>query len=329
MIKRILSQSQVSLILALGCLVLASCRSDREPVQPAESRFLRRDYYIVGGIEKQGVDPLAVRALDEIIYFAPLTPDAQGHVVVDEKFVSGLAILKSAKAPHAKLCLGAGDLGKIQTNAAAIQVFVDELKAICAKHGFTAVDVDWEGEMNAKTVYGPTMRPVIEQLQKAGLRVYVSMTGWSYNAAQAGSIADIVDGVHVQLYYQRGGPQPLSEIRDRVVPQFTAAGLAKEKFFAGFPLYAMSERTPELHYAGLLKAGANPDTNEFRHPNGQVFHYNGRPLMKAKVEYAREAGLGGVFTWYLCYDMPYASELSMLRLIDAAAGKVQPKQKEK
>jgi hypothetical protein len=305
------------LVLLLGLFVSVATAT-------AQSQFLRRDYYLMGSLEKQNIDPACLQTLDEIICFKPVTPDAQGHLVLDGQFLSQLATLKEKKAPATKLCLGVGSLANIQTNPAAIEVFAKDLTALCAKHGFASVDLGWQGEMNPKAVYEPTVRPIIEKLHAAKLKAYMYSTPWSYSMNQAKSIADIVDAVHIG-YYGAANAWALYEFEPRV-DAFVQAGIAKGKIFIGLPLFGHGGKAGELGFASLIKLGANPDENEFQDSKGNVFRYNGRPLIKEKVEYAKRTGLGGVFTWVMNYDGPYGSESSLLAIIDAAAGK-QPAKK--
>lgn len=320
--------------LALGAMVWTAAlhifpaMAGPPPAARKPRPMLRLDYYVAGRWERlPDYDAAALQTLDVAIFFVPLVPDAAGHLAPGATFAPALAHLKLHKNAGTRIWLGLGSLTPVTRNAPALTTLIAELQALCDQHGFGGIDLDWEDAVRPED-YGRVVAQIYAACHPAGRLLAVSVGPDGGYAAKVRAAGAAVDYVNVQAYYSTMNGFTVPQLQARMEAFTRSAGVPPEKICLGLPLYgaaAVNKSTGgkewSLGYRALLGAGAAAEQNAWTDPARHLtYYYSGLTLIKDKVDYAQRAGFGGIFTWEMTMDAPYAGTQSLLRTIDGAMG---------
>ena len=290
----------------------------QQAVAKAEGPMLRLDYYVADRWEQEKeYDAARLQSLDVAIFFYPLKPDNSGHLPLPATFDKALANLKAHIKPNTKIWLGLGDLAGVKDRPKALSTMVGDLTALCGKHGFSGVDLDWEGNIGAED-YERVVRRIAKGCHPQGITVSLSINPGPH-VKRAKAAAPHADYVLLQAYYDAMNDWSVEEVK-QFVHKYVDAGIPKRKLCVGFPLYgAANAEKNAMGYKAIIAAGGSSEGNRWTDPkSGITYRYSGQPLIQEKAAYARRAGLRGIFTWEMTCDLPYSSPQSLLRTIDGA-----------
>ena len=198
--------------------------------------------------------------------------------------------------------------------------FATKLVEFVVKHGFDGLDVDLEGP-SITADYGP----FIALLRDACTARHILLTAALSQGYGGASVPDSAlrhfDFINLMAYDGTGpwnpqapGQHASMAMAEQTVAYWLKRGLAKEKAVLGVPFYGYgfgaAFKSRDYPYAEILKEFPGAEQVD---QIGDTIWYNGKPTIRAKCDYVRKVGLGGVMIWSLDTDAP--GEHSLLKVI--------------
>jgi autotransporter-associated beta strand protein len=290
--------------------------------------FDRMDYFVENRYGPATPTQSATKLETAIVFNqgAYMEPDSNGHLSLPANFIERVAFVRNA-SPNAKLTLGVFSLRHIVSKPTALQTFMGEVQGLIDTHGFTGIDIDWEDMPNAATYvspanYGATIKAISDEFRPKGIVVSTSHAHGAQYETYVSAIANVVDYVNLQFYFAQSNAMDLTTFKSRL-SAFIGRGLKASQIRIGLPSYGMTAQSNAtsdkwrswnaLRNAGVDLTQANQWTDS---GNGQIYYFSGLNLIAAKINYARDNGFAGVFTWELTQDTNYDHALSINRRID-------------
>ncbi len=187
--------------------------------------------------------------------------------------------------------------------------FVRDAKAFCIKNGFDGIDYDWEHPSGATQLadYADLICTTSTDFHRSGLLVTVAQAGWQ-DLGQ--STYRCVDRIHL-MSYDHDFPQATLAKAIADVKRVFDAGCPAEKICLGIPFYGRDATGATKSYAELVGEGESQSDPSIT----EGYAFNSIELVKEKVAYAKEVGLGGVMIWELSQDA--SGVKSLLRAINS------------
>ena len=191
--------------------------------------------------------------------------------------------------------------------------FILNARRFCLENEFDGIDYDWEHPKGAVQInaFSILLAETHDEFSKHGLLVTLAQAGWQDLGQQA---YDVVDRVHL-MAYDHNFPQATFEKSKNDVDQLVQYGCPKSKIILGIPFYGRNKHRQAKSFAQLSK-----------HPNFDQdssivdgYAFNGRSLIKRKVDFAKNQKLGGIMIWELGQDVGAAQ--SLLRTIENTLSK--------
>lgn len=209
-------------------------------------------------------------------------------------------------------------------------IFIKSLKEIVDRYGLDGIDNDWEY---------PTMK---DQSYKGNLYLMRELSNYLHSPQEnklltmaitcgkyVGNISNgIIDGCYpcvdwfnVMTYDDFSTTTPYIhhstfELLETGYNYWVnTRGVPLKKFVGGIPVYGrasgITQSGTTLTYKSILEQGGDPDANEAvvtssSYNNGTTpytIYYNGRPLVRQKVDFCIEKGTAGVMFWEAGQDM--------------------------
>jgi GH18 family chitinase len=196
------------------------------------------------------------------------------------------------------------------------EAFCGKLLRYVKEHNFDGLDVDLEGPA-INTDYGPFVHLLSEKF-KADSKLLSAALSKGYGGKEVpDSALQCLDLVNIMSYDARGPWQPNNagqhsslEFAKQDVAYWLARGLPKSKAILGVPFYGygFGDAFSKGGYAYRTLLAKYPEAASAEQV-GKTIWYNGPPLLKAKAQWTREQGLGGIMIWSLDQDASGAESL--------------------
>lgn len=198
--------------------------------------------------------------------------------------------------------------------------FVAKLSAYVSTHNFDGLDVDLEGPSIGKD-YGVFIQDLAGALKPKGKLLTAALSQGYGGKNVPDSVFAHFDFINIMAYDGTGpwapdnaGQHSSLEMAKSSVKYWTERGLAKSKAVLGVPFYGYgfgeAFRKDGYRYSEIVAAYPGAEkTDEV----GKTIWYNGIPTIKAKAQYVKEQGLGGIMIWSL--DQDVKGERSLLSAI--------------
>ena len=189
--------------------------------------------------------------------------------------------------------------------------FTAKLAAYVTAHRFDGLDVDLEGPAVNKD-YGAFIHDLSRALKPKG-KLLTSALSQGYGGDKVpDSVFSTFDWVNIMAYDGTGpwnpkvsGQHSSLEFAKSNVEYWLKRGLPKSKAVLGVPFYGYgfgkAFRTRDYPYSELVTAYPGAENAD---QAGATIWYNGLATMRAKAEYVKAQGLGGVMIWSLNLDAP-------------------------
>lgn len=194
--------------------------------------------------------------------------------------------------------------------------FLNDLVAFAKLYDITGYDIDWEYPNTAKQWqdYNNLILEASKLFKENGLKLSSAQamgTGLSLESLKA------LDRINIMAYDNYGTTNNHSTFYNsavRIIDNFKSKGIDPQKLILGVPYYGVKvdsyfEQWDYKHiYDQMIEA------NEF--DPGKNLHggwgFNGPNVIRDKVVYALEKGIGGVFCWQMKNDIPDFSSTDSL-----------------
>ena len=203
--------------------------------------------------------------------------------------------------------------------------FVAKLAAYVSQHHFDGLDVDLEGPaINGD--YGAFIHALAGALKPKGKTLTAALSqGYGGATVPDAALADL-DWVNIMAYDATGpwdrnrpGQHSSMEMAKSSVDYWLKRGLPKRKAVLGVPFYGYGFGPAFLKdgysYAEIVTTYPGAENGD---QVGSTLWYNGFATIKAKAEYVKAQGLGGVMIWSLDQDAP--GDKSLLAAIAKGLG---------
>lgn len=177
--------------------------------------------------------------------------------------------------------------------------FVTAVESISNEYGIDGVDFDHEALRNREDVVGffRLIVSVAPALRKIGLSVSIAVhAGFSMPK----QVFEAVDRINVMTYdYPFAGMEEVTTSINTMID----SGIPPEKLFLGIPAYGRHEQDvgKVMTFAEIVDAAGTHVVERVNGPWSQ-FKYDSPPVIRQKVQLAKEKNLGGVFMWELGQD---------------------------
>lgn len=186
--------------------------------------------------------------------------------------------------------------------------FVGDLLQTALARRLDGIDIDWEHPRNAaeQESYGQLLVALRAAFAAHGLQLTVTIGPWQRLPAAA---THAVDAVQV-MSYDHEGEHATAERARKDVQALLDAGIPPAKIVLGMPFYGrhVASREATAYRDLLAHSSAAPQSDRL----GPIY-FNGPDTLRRKVDFAMDAGLGGVMVWELGQDAP--GQQSLLRAI--------------
>lgn len=201
--------------------------------------------------------------------------------------------------------------------------FMAKIAAFLKAHGFDGLDVDLEGPA-IRPDYGTFIHALSVALKPSGKLLTAALSqGYGGESVPASVFADL-DWVNLMAYDATGpwnpdkpGPHSSLEFAKSSTAYWLGRGLPKHKAVLGVPFYGYgfgpAFKAGGYTYAEIVAAHPGAENAD---EVGQTIYYNGLPTIRAKTQYVRAEGLGGIMVWSV--DQDAAGDRSLLSAIDGA-----------
>ena len=311
-------------------LILFSCSKPSDdgpkPIEPTKHKLLIAGY--VPYYTFQRFDLSSLNAIHRLYYFS-LWPDVEGNFQYFERDIENLNTLKNnLNSEHCELFLVIGGMYEsetIHTMAASKTkrtAYIQQLVDFCQLHEISGIDLDWEGY--PYPIDQNDFRALIEEMSLAfrgnGLLFTVALE--VRHADLANQIKHQVDQINLMSYgiLDENGNQATLMQMANWLDTYKKSGFPSDQLIVGVPFfswrpYVEGDDSPRaLTYRSIVeKSNPSAHTNKY---NG--YSYNGRALMKSKVDFLKKRAYYGIMAWELTQDMPISSPYSLLDAIHTA-----------
>ena len=201
--------------------------------------------------------------------------------------------------------------------------FVAKLAAYVESHKFDGLDVDLEGPSINKD-YGAFIQELSVALKPKGKLLTAALSQGYGGDKVPDAVFKWFDWVNIMAYDGAGywnpkepGQHSSLEFAKSNADYWLKRGLPKAKAVLGVPFYGYgfgsAFRKRDYPYSELVVSYPGAENAD---QTGNTIWYNGLATIKAKAEYVKAQGLGGVMIWSLDTDAP--GEKSLLSAIAKA-----------
>lgn len=212
------------------------------------------------------------------------------------------------------------------------RIFVNNVVRFVLANNLDGVDLDWEYPRADKAnniTYSALVKEMTDTLHVWHKFVSAAVTPAFY----AGNVRNGISPEAIQeldffniMTYDGIGTDPVSPghhstfnfTEKSLDIWLTQKGLPKSKAVLGIPAYGKNAANTAMTFRDLLYAGANAQENQFQVSEGNIFYYNGLPLVKQKTLLAKEKA-NGVMLWEFYQDANGSN--SILKAINEALGR--------
>jgi chitinase len=188
--------------------------------------------------------------------------------------------------------------------------FVAKLTDYVVTHRFDGLDVDIEGPA-INTDYGAFIRDLAQALKAKGKLLTAALSQGYGGSNVPDSVFGHYDFLNIMAYDGAGPWSPTSpgqhssfEFAKSNVDYWLKRGLPKSKAVLGVPFYGYgfgdAFRNRDYPYKEIITLF--PGAEMWDQLGNSIWH-NGIPTIRAKAQYAKEQGLGGIMIWSLDYDV--------------------------
>lgn len=251
--------------------------------------------------------PEQARGLTDVLFFS-VRPDERGHVQDPGRLLERLdLVLPRERTFRALLTVGGGArsaaFAAVAADPARRARLIAELLALLERHHLDGLDLDWEHHRGPGD-HLALAALLVELRQALGPRGFMLTVAVDDATALTAQALGAVDRVHLMAYEgPRHGTLALATQR---VERALRHGVPAGKLCLGIPLFAVGR--------GATAAAPWREVLRLHRPAPGAdalagWRFNGVETTRAKVRWAREQRLGGLFFWELTQDARGASSL--------------------
>lgn len=204
--------------------------------------------------------------------------------------------------------------------------FVAKLAAYVTQHNFDGLDVDLEGPAINKD-YGAFIQDLSRALKPKGKLLTAALSQGYGGKMVPDSVFPCFAWINIMAYDATGywnpnapGQHSSLEYARSSVAYWLKRGLPKSKAVLGVPFYGYgfgsAFRKDGYAYSEIVASYPGAENSD---QVGTTIWYNGLATIRAKAEYVKAQGLGGVMIWSLDNDAP--GEKSLLAVLAKALGR--------
>jgi GH18 family chitinase len=258
----------------------------------------------------------ASKHITDLVYFS-VEPAPDGSIDASGVSAEGFDAVRELIADRGiRVHLAVGGWGRSDHFAAACETqesrakLIQALVNLCAKHGLSGVDYDWEFPKSAEE-YDLFSALIVESkkaFQSNGLALSAAFSPWQKFGPE---VYAALDRVHLMTYDFNDKHSTLEKSKD-AVDDFLAQGVPAEKLFMGVPFYGrkIDDAEHSITYGNLM------DQHEFPPDVDEIdgFYFNGQTTISSKVRFAMDRKLGGIMIWELGQDV--SDHRSLVRTIE-------------
>jgi GH18 family chitinase len=244
------------------------------------------------------------KGITDLIFFA-LKAKPNGELDRSDFDPSYMTKLRAAKKQHkCRLLIAVGgweqSQGFIRATATpkTRKYFIENVHRFLKQYGFDGVDYDWEHPANAteEDAYGLLFRETKQAFRAENLLVTTALAHWQNLKPE---YFQFIDRIHLMAYDNEGQHSTFAQAKEGVQAMLKK-GVTKDQLCLGLPFYGrlIKNHNVEMDYAEIMeKFHPAPNVDE-----AGGFYFNNVETIRKKVQYAQEAGLGGVMIWDLGQD---------------------------
>jgi chitinase len=232
----------------------------------------------------------------------------------------------ATKGKEVKLWVTVGGGGRSHSFVKAPDIMIGALKELTAEQNLQGVDFDCENFLSHQDYvdYEALIMNAARVLHKEGVQISVAL---HVGQKLPEEVYTVVDRINLMSYDMSGSSYHADFRQAReAVTSLVESGCPIEKIFLGLPAYGRHKHqvSEAKTYAELAdRAMAHGVSVEGLHKKYEIEGYliDSPAAVSAKVRYAKNEGLGGVFFWELGQDKQLASAPAGI-LLSAAAARV-------
>lgn len=296
---------------------------DEQEHTAADRRPFRVIAYLMSTRPPERVVSMPFEHLTDVIWFS-VEPNADGTLNDALLFADKLFFLRRIAGEHGvRVHIAVGGWGRSEHFATVAKndekraIFIKALTDLCLAEKLAGADIDWEfprdeSERAAATIL---LRDLRASFKPHGLELSIAVGG--HHSTFDHEIFEHVNRVHI-MSYDHHGPKHEPHSTFEHAQQDVTFWHDKHKLPAGKLLLGLPFYGRKLGEAGTIefrqwseKFDVADDVNE-----AGGYFVNNHALIRRKVKYAQEQGLGGVMIWELGHDR--IDHRAILRTIGSA-----------
>ncbi len=250
----------------------------------------------------------------------------------DDPLVTNWALARKIEVMPRLNCQNVSDENQILNEPSARAAMINNLATLCAEHGYSGVQIDFEGAAPAeRNPFTTFISMLAERLHSAGRKLSTIVTAKTYNVptgraamyddAALSSVSDYIFVLDWGLHWQTSGPGPIDEYGwFKKVAEYVATMPNRSRFTLGMPMYGIdwaagggpSNPGTPLEFSNVMALAGEVTTTlefdpvsqdpHFSYTDGVGVHhevwYTDKQSIGARAELAVSLGLG-VGLWHL------------------------------
>jgi GH18 family chitinase len=257
------------------------------------------------------IDSINVEQYSDVI-LAFINPDASGNFTLTPSITQ--AITKSHNAGVSRVFFGIASSSP--TSDVSNQVnnnranFISNIRKFLTNNNLEGVDLDFEGS-GLISNFNPFVIQLADTLNLYSKKISVAIARWQANSISAAAY-NRIDYLNVMSYDNgsQTSPGPHSSFSS-FTTDFTTfkpkMGNNSSKINMGIPAYAWQYVNGTLNnqvgYGGIVGLYPTANAVNYYSPNPTTkWYYDGFPMIRQKIPYCQQQGIGGIMIWHVMAD---------------------------
>ena len=258
--------------------------------------------YFVPDRSKHLIDQIAWKRLSHVIFMG-INPDSSGNWYLHNAKGEEGPLMSQIKAKNPKLQImpsvrGTDEIVEWieQKNGKSRALIISNLVKYLSENGYDGADIDIEGSRITAN-WENFILETQAALKEKNMIFAGALAGWNQpNTTQKG--AEAFDWINIMSYDEKGPGQHSSIAGTNSAFQYfhgNGAWIDASRLAIGIPTYGYwfgddGKTAGDFGYGGVVaKNPAYADVDEFSE-NGRTYYYNGRPIVRQKIEMVKDWG---------------------------------------